>query len=196
MLIFDFVGEMIGEMVGGVFFDGIKGAFSRLFRGKKASKYHSNHPYYSLRKQSIKFITAQKRILLWETNIGHIHEVLKQKAVNNSDRKTFTELKLRSLHDKTIIVPPSHISSETFHQVIQILYRAGINAVGLVETTRAAYTTYGDPNSDCLIGQTNKGDSFFILPSESFFDKQYLRISKHIPAIEGYDVATIKAASH
>jgi hypothetical protein len=98
-----------------------------------------------------------------------------------------------ALGDKTIIQPPTSISFYSFHFLVQSFDEYKIRTIGVVETLRTTYTVYNDPNSENLIGQTDKGKKFFISLMEDYSKRQFLRVSRDIVTSEEFDVSKVKS---
>jgi hypothetical protein len=103
------------------------------------------------------------------------------------------DFQFTALGDKTVIQPPTSVSFYSFHFLVQWFAENKIKTVGVVETVRTIYTTYNDPYSEHLIGQTDKGRKFFISLMEDYAKRQFLRINRDIETSEEFDVARMKS---
>lgn len=55
-----------------------------------------------------------------------------------------------------------------------------------------AYSFYSDPDSENLIGRTDKGAGFYISLLEDYGAKPFLRMSKYIVTSDAFDVESLK----
>ena len=76
----------------------------------------------------------------------------------------------------TITIPPGRISFHDFHKLIQYLTDE-VDTVGLVEGNELVYTGYTDPKTGMVIGQTDRGEKFFISILDDTDKKLFLRIN-------------------
>ena len=144
-------------------------------------------------KKFIRFSGAQKLLLTWETDIEHLKDKLTDGLETINEKLNITDFRFTTFEQKTIVQPPSSISFYSFHFLVQWLTEYKINTVGMVETARTVYTTYNDPNSEHLIGQTDKGKKFFISLTENYSNRQFLRINRDLITIDDYGVLAIKS---
>jgi|GEM_PF-6461373 len=148
--------------------------------------------YRTEQKKFIKFSLAKKFLLTWEMDMTHLRDKLTDGLETMNEELKTNEFQFTTLRDKTIIQPSSSISFYSFHFLVRWLTEHKIKTVGVVERARTIYTTYNDPNSEKLVGQTNKGKKFFISLMEDYSKRQFLRINRDIVTIEEFDVTKIK----
>jgi len=77
--------------------------------------------------------------------------------------------------------------------VIQWLNKENQRTAGLVVAQRMTYSFYSDPDSDQLIGRTDKGVGFFISLLEDYSFGHFLRLNKAIVTSEEFSVESLKA---
>lgn len=187
MLIF----EIIGEIFGHIFLDAIIRIPVKIyewFTGKETGLFSG---YKTEKKKFIKFNTAKKFILAWES----IEQIKSKIAVGLDaidEQFHIVNFEFKIIDQMTIVQPPASISFYSYHFLVQWLAENNGKSIGIVETTRTAYTTYYDPDSENLIGQTDKGEKFFISLTEDYSKAQFLRVNSTIKTNEEYDVARIK----
>lgn len=189
MPIFEALGEFIGQILfEGIFFNGPGRIYEWLTgKGPKINGYKTEY------KKFIRFSSAKKLLLTWENDIDHL-EVMLTVALKTMNEKLKTkDFQIETLGDKTIIQPPASISFYSFHFLVRCLTEQGVKTLGVVETTRTIYTTYNDPNSVNLIGQTDKGKKFFISLMEDYSQRQFLRLNRDIQTINEFEVVRIKS---
>lgn len=188
MAIFDVLEEFVGQIV----FEGIIFKLPREIyewvtkKGPKINGYRTDY------KKFIKFSIARKFLLTWETDLDHLKLKLTDGLELMNEKLKAHDFQFIALGDKTIIQPPASISFYSFHFLVQSLAVDNIRAAGVVETGRTIYTTYNDPNSENLIGQTDKGKKFFITLMEDYSKRQFLRVNQDIATSEDFDVFKIK----
>lgn len=131
--------------------------------------------------------------MTWETEIEHLKYKLLDGLETMNEKLHVTDFEFTTIDNRTVIQPPTSISFYSFHFLVQWLAEHKVKTLGIVETVRTAYTTYNDPYSENLIGQTDKGKKFFISLMEGYSKTQFLRINRDILTNEDYDVVTIKS---
>lgn len=181
---FEFIGEIILEVV----FVRIPVKIYEWITGKETGI----NGYRTEYKKFIKFSVAQKLILTWETDIEHVKHKLIDGMETINEKLDIADFQFTTFEQKTIIQPPSSISFYSFHFLVQWLTEYKIDTVGMVETPRTVYTTYNDPDSENLIGQTDKGEKFFITLMEDYSKRQFLRINRDLKTIDDYGVLAIR----
>jgi hypothetical protein len=144
-------------------------------------------------KKFVNFSVANKLVLTWEKDIEHLKDKLTDGLDTLNEKVKVEEFQFIILEDKTIIQPPKSISFYSFHFLLQWLAQYKINPVGIVETTRTIYSTYNDPNSENLIGETNAGKKFFITLVDDYSKRQFLRINRDIETVQEFNVLKIKS---
>jgi hypothetical protein len=188
MAVFEVIGQIFAEII-------LEGVFVRIpikiyewitGREIKLDGYRTEY------KKFIKFSVARKFLLTWEKDIEHLKDKLTDGLEAMNEKLTINDFTFTILDDKTIIQPPASISFYSFHFLVQFLPEYKITTLGIVETIRTIYTTYNDPNSEHLIGQTATGKKFFISLTDDYSKRQFLRINRNIETIEDFDVAKIK----
>jgi hypothetical protein len=136
---------------------------------------------------------ANKILLTWENDIAHLTDKLEEGLETMNEKLRTIDFQFTALGDKTVIQPPTSVSFYSFHFLVQWFAENKIKTVGVVETVRTIYTTYNDPYSEHLIGQTDKGRKFFISLMEDYAKRQFLRINRDIETSEEFDVARMKS---
>lgn len=188
MPIFETIGEFVGQIfVETVFFRGPVKIYEWL-TGKETGI----DGYRTEQKKFIKFSAAKKCLLTWETDVDHLKYKLTDELELMNEKLKAHDFKFLKLGGKTIIQPPASISFYSFHFLVQSLAEHRIKTLGVVETIQTIYTTYNDPNSENLIGQTDKGQKFFISLMEDYSKRQFLRINRDIVTIDEFDVSKVK----
>jgi hypothetical protein len=189
MVIFEFIAEVVGQIVVEAVFnipvliyEGVTGKKTRLING-----------YRTEQKKFVKFSVAKKFLLTWETDIEHLKSKMTDGLATMNEKLNVTNFQFIAIDQRTIIQPPTSISFYSFHFLVQSLTEEKIQTLGIVETVRTAYTTYNDPDSENLIGQTNRGKKFFISLMEDYSKTQFLRINRNIRTNKDYDILTIKS---
>jgi hypothetical protein len=168
--------EAIGEFFATIIFEGLFYNVPVRIYEWITGKATGMHGYRTEYKKFIKFSAAEKFLLTWETDLDHLkHELTRRLELLKEELKT-QDFKFVTVGHKTIIQPPTSISFYSFHFLVQSLAEHKVKTLGVVETARTIYTTYNDPNSENLIGQTNKGKKFFISLMEDYSKRQFLRV--------------------
>lgn len=189
MAVFEAIGEFFVTTIFEGLFYGIPVRIYEWITGKDTGV----HGYRTEQKKFIKFSAAKKFLLNWEKDLDHLkHELTEGLELMNEKLKA-QDFKFVTLGDKTIIQPPTSISFYSFHFLVQYLAEHKVKTLGVVETARTIYTTYNDPNSENLIGQTDKGKKFFITLMEDYSKRQFLRVNRDIVTSEEFDVSKIKS---
>jgi hypothetical protein len=189
VVIFEFIGEIVGQIFVETIFYSIPVRIYEWITGKDTGL----NGYRAEQKKYIKFSVAKKFLLTWETDIEHLKYKMTDGLETMNEKLKVTDFQFKTLDQKTIIQPPTSISFYSFHFLVQWLTEYKINTVGVVEAVQTVYTTYNDPNSENLIGQTSKGKKFFISLMEDYSKRQFLRINRDIKTIDDYDVLAIKS---
>jgi hypothetical protein len=189
MAAFEFIGEVFGELI-------LEGVFVRIpvriyewITGKETGI----DGYRTEYKKFIKFSVARKFLLTRETDIEHLKSKLTDGLEAINEKLDISDFQFITTDQKTIVQPPTSVSFYSFHFLVQWLTEYKIETVGMVETARTVYTIYNDPDSENLIGQTDKGKKFFISLTEDYSKRQFLRINRDIKTIDDYDVLAIKS---
>lgn len=130
--------------------------------------------------------------MTWETDIEHLKYRIADGLETMNEKITVTDFRFKTTDERTIIQPPMSISFYSFHFLIRWLAEYKVKTVGIVESARTTYVTYNDPDSENLIGQTEKGQKFFISLMEDYSKRQFLRINRNIKTIQEFDILTIK----
>jgi hypothetical protein len=189
MAIFEVIGEVIAQIfIESVFFSGPVKIYERL-----TGKSTRHNGYRTEQKKFIKFSVAKKFLLTWETDIDHLRSKLTEGLELMNEKLKSHNFQFVALGDKIIIQPPTSISFYSFHFLVQSFAEYKIRTIGVVETLRTTYTAYNDPNSENLIGQTDKGKKFFISLMEDYSKRQFLRVSRDIVTSEEFDVSKVKS---
>ena len=181
MAIFDIIGQLLLELISAKIAGGMDGKDTELING-----------YRTERKKLLKFQHASKFLLIWESDV----ELLKSKI--GDGLKTInapldiTVFQFRPIDERTIVQAAASISFYAFHFLIQWLGRNQIKTIGLVESGSTTYTTYNDPDTENLIGETDTERKFFISLKDDFSETQFLRMNEDVKTIEGYDVLSVK----
>jgi len=189
MAIFEFLAEVVGQIVVEAVFN-IPVMIYEWLTGKRTNLING---YRTEQKKFIKFSAAKKFLMTWETDIEHLKYKVTDGLETMNEKLDVTDFQFKTIDQKTIIQPPTSISFYSFHFLVQCLTEDKIKTVGIVETARTAYTTYNDPDSENLIGQTDRGKRFFISLMEDYSKTQFLRMNKDIKTNDDYDVLTIKS---
>ncbi|MEJ7646098.1 MAG: hypothetical protein WKF87_16000 [Chryseolinea sp.] len=189
MPIFEFIAEVVVRIVVDVvlhapfaLYNWVIGKSDKLING-----------YRTERKQYIKFDAAKKFIMTWETDIELLKHKVRDVLELMNKKSDVSDFQFTILGERTVIKPPTSLSFYSFHFLVQSLTEEKIQTIGIVETGRTAYTTYNDPDSENLIGKTDKGKRFFITLMEDYSKTQFLRINRRIRTIKDYDIHTIKS---
>lgn len=189
MTIFDIIGEIAGQIL-------VEAVFNipiRIYKWVSGKQIAPINGYRTERKKFIKFDVARKAFLVWENNIESLKKKVKYGLEAMNENVDVTAFEFLTIGQRTIIKPSASLSFYSFHFLVRWLAKDDTKTIGIVETARTAYTTYNDPNSENLIGQTAKGDKFFISLGDEHSRKQFLRINRDIKTIADYDVTTVKA---
>lgn len=184
--------EAIGEFVVEIFLESIFYSFPIKIYEWITGKNTGILGYRTEAKKFIKFEVAKKFYLSWETDVANLKGKLKEGLEESDAKQGVDEFQFTRVGEKTVIRPPTSISFYSFHFLVQWLTDRKIKTVGIVETSRTAYTTYSDPNSEYLIGQTSKGKSFFITLMEDYSKRQFLRLNRSIETIKEFSVERIR----
>jgi hypothetical protein len=188
MVIVEFLAEVVGQIIVEAVFNIPVLIYERV-TGKKTRLING---YRTERKKFVKFSVAKKFILTWETNIEYLKSKMTDGLETMNEKLDVTDFQFSTMDHRIIIYPPTWISFYAFHFLVQWLTDHNIKTIGVVETARTAYTIYNDPDSENLIGQTNRGQKFFISLIEDYSKTQFLRINRNIKTNEEYNVLTIK----
>ena len=188
MIIFEVIGEIVGQLFVETIFYSIPVRIYEWITGKDTGL----NGYRTEQKKFIMFSLAKKFILTWETDVEHLKYKLTEAFDTLEKKLDVTHFQFTTTGKKTIIHPPPSISFYSFHYLVQWLTEFKINTVGIVETPRTVYTTYNDPDSENLIGETDKGKRFFISLMEDYSRRQFLRMNRDIRTIDAYSVNAIK----
>ena len=186
--------EAIGELVVNVFMETLIFRLPVRIYEWATGKDTGINGYRTEYKKFIKFDTAKKFLLTWEADAEHVKYKLTEGLEALDQKLDVAGFRFVTIDQRTVVYPPTPISFYSFHFLIEWLMEFKVETIGLVETTRSAYTAYNDPGSENLIGQTDKGKRFFISLMEDYSKRQFLRINRDIKIIEDFDVAKIKSA--
>ena len=189
MIVFEAIGEFFGQIFIESVFYSIPVKIYEWVTGKKTKL----NGYRTEQKKFIKFSVAKKFLLTRETDIEHLKYKMSDGLETMNEKIKVTDFQFKIMVQRTIIQPPTSISFYSFHFLVQWLTEEKINTIGIVETRRTAYTTYNDPGSENLIGQTDKGSKFFISLMEDYSTTQFLRVNSDIKTNDDYDVFKIKS---
>ncbi len=185
--------EAIGEFIKEIFFEGIittgPVAIYNAFRGKKTNV----NTYKTEKKKFLDFRSASKVMITWEKDINHLKDKLNSGFDAENVRLSANSFQFKAFGNKTMVQPPVSMSFHMFHFLLQWLSEHKIQSVGIVETKRTSYTAYNDPNSENIIGQTDKGQKFFISLTEDYSKRQFLRINRNIQTSDEFDIAQIRS---
>lgn len=184
--------EVIGELVVQIFFESILYSITVKIYEWVTGKNTGILGYRTEVKKFIKFEVSKKYYLSWETDMANLKDKLKEGLEKSDAKQDVDEFQFTRVGERTVIQPPMSISFYSFHFLVQWLTDRKIKTVGIVETSRTAYTTYSDPNSEYLIGETSKGKRFFITLMEDYSKRQFLRLNKGIETIEEFGVERIR----
>jgi hypothetical protein len=171
-----------------LFFDFFVGIFEILI-GKEGG----DNEYKIQKKIYFDFNSCNKLLLTKETDELKVKSEIKESLSIISEKVNSINFVLTRIGDELIIQPNKDIPFYEFHFLVQSLAEAKIETVGLVESKAMTYSVYNDPNSVNLIGQTDKGDKFFITLLEGYEDKQFILLNRSIETNEEYDVENLKA---
>jgi len=153
-------------------FDGIYGSVV----GKKPLK----HKYRTEYKKYIGFAAARKFYHLQGAGLEYFKHRLACSLEQFSATESEADFQFKVLDDFTIMVPPQTISFELFHFIVKDFEEHNIKTIGVVRTSRTAYTVYQNLYSELLIGQTDKGVPFFIDLSDYYKRRQFLRVNNYM----------------
>ncbi|MBL0740743.1 hypothetical protein [Chryseolinea lacunae] len=185
---FEIIAETAAEVVVEVLFR-IPVILYRWITGKDGERIND---YKTDRKRFIQFEGMKKRILVEERDIALVKSKISETLGELAESLVIDDFQFQTTDQGTIIHAPRSISFFTFHFLIQALGRRDIVAIGLVESTRFAYSAYNDPNSVNVIGQTYMGNRFFISLVEDYSKKQFLRVNNRIKTNPAYKVRALK----
>lgn len=185
--------ESIGEVLGQIFFESVLYSGPVKIYEWLTGKEPKISGYRTEQKKFIKFNVANKLLLTWGQDIDHLEDKLTDALETMNEKLKVNDFHFTPLDDKVIIHPPTSISFYSFHFLVQWLAEYKIKTLGVVETARTVYTVYNDPNSENLIGRTDKGKQFFISLMEDYSKRQFLRINHSIETIDAFDVLRIKS---
>ena len=143
-------------------------------------------------KKFVKFSAAKKYVIVWQTDTEYLRNLLTELPGRSNDKIRVADFHFTGVRHMTIMQPPSSISFYLFHYLIQRLSDHKIKTVGLVETTHTAYTTYSDPDSENLIGETDAGKRFYISLLDDYSKRQFLRVNRDIITNPEFEMLKIK----
>src|SRR5262245_14199893 len=118
MIIFDFLGGVLGEIVAGAFLEGLFKLPVKIYEwitGKKTRRYSYRTEY----KKFIKFSVATKFLLAWETDIENLKEKLVKALDATNENISITDFQFTPLSKKTVVQPPASISFSAFHFLVR-----------------------------------------------------------------------------
>lgn len=190
MILFEIIGEIVGQVFVETIFYSIPVRIYEWITGKDTGL----NGYRTEQKKFIRFSSSKKFILTWETDAEHLKYKLTEAFGTLEEKLDITHFQFTTTAQKIIIHPPPSISFYSFHYLVQWLTEFKINTVGIVETPRTVYTTYNDPDSENLIGETDKEKRFFISLMEDYSRRQFLRMNRDIKTIDAYNVSAIKGS--
>jgi hypothetical protein len=185
--------EAIGEFFATLIFEGVLHSIPVKIYEWITGKDSGVNGYRTEQKKFIKFSVAKKFLLTQDTDIENLKYKIADGLETLNEKLRITDFQFKTLTHRAIVQPPASISFYSFHFLVQWLTEHKINTVGVVETPRTVYTTYNDPNSENLIGQTDKGKKFFISLMEDYSKRQFLRINRDIVTSDEFDVTRIKS---
>lgn len=151
-----------------------------------------NNVYRTKGKRFLTFARCKKFLLTTGTDEGMVKIKVVEFIEATNEKLRIDEFQFASKSEQTITIPPNNISFLEFNYLIQWLTDRKVKSVGLVESTRMAYAVYDDPETENLIGQTDRGEKFFISLVDNFDKRQFLRINNEIELLEEYDISRIK----
>ena len=187
MALFDVIGEVVGriflEAIPAKIAQGVGGNYSR-----RVADYRTDEKKY------IQFDLAHKLLLTWGNDTGLLKSKLADGLKALNEDLDITAFQFTIMDEKTVVQPPKSVTFFTFHFLVRWLARRNIKTIGFVEAELTTYTTYSDPKSDALIGETDKPEKFFISLREDYSKTQFLRINSSIKTVEEYNVAAIERA--
>lgn len=189
MPIFDFLGEVAGQFI----IEVVVSAPVKIYEWVTGKQIETGDSYRTEHKKFIKFSSAEKMLVIWETDVDDLKSKMTDGLRTINENSDVTAFLCRTIGERTIIQAPASLSFYSFHFLVQWLNEHKTKTIGLVETARTAYTTYNEPDSENLIGQTDKGKKFFISLMEDYSKRQFLRINRNVRTIADYDVANIKS---
>jgi hypothetical protein len=189
MMIFEAIGEVLGRLFIESIFYSIPVTIYEWITGKDKTR----TGYRTEQKKFIKFSMASKFLITWESDVERLKYKLTEGLESMNERTTVSNFKFKAIDQRTIIQPPLSISFYSFHFLVQWLTEAKIKTIGIVETNRTAYSAYNDPDSENLIGKTDKGRKFFISLMEDYSKTQFLRVNRDIKTNDDYDVLKLKS---
>ena len=181
--------EAIGEVTIRILIEVIPAKIVRWVTGKDTGFISG---YRTEQKKPINFTLAKKFLLTWEDDIAHLKSNIAEGLETMNEQLDVDTFQFKPIDKRIVVEPPTLISFYAFHFLLQWLAGNKIKTIGVVESAGTTYTTYDDPDSENVIGETDRGDKFFITLMEDYSDIQFLRINRDIETIKGYDVLSIK----
>ncbi|WP_143165137.1 hypothetical protein [Chryseolinea serpens] len=154
---------------------------------------NADSPYGLGRKRYVNFGKSKKIGLIWETDGDKIKESIVEALASIHEKPDACDFQITTGPTLSVIKPPDSISFYTFHYVIQWLSEANLKSAGLVVSPRMAYSFYNDPDSENLIGRTDRGAGFYISLLEDYGARPFLRMSKYIVTPDVFNVESLKA---
>jgi hypothetical protein len=167
------------------FFIGIFEIFGR--RGKGDNEYEIQKKLY------FDFSSCNKLLLTKETDELKVKNEINEALSTINEKISSINFVFTKIGNELIIQPNKDIPFYEFHFLVQSLAGVKIETVGLVESKNITYSVYEDTNSINLIGQTDKGDKFFITLLEGYENKQFILLNRSIDINDEYDVEKLKA---
>jgi hypothetical protein len=161
--------------------------FLLIFGGNADSRYGLG------RKRYVNFGKSKKVGIIWETDGDKIKERIVEGLNAIHEKHDACDFQITSGTTLSVIKPPDSISFYAFHYMIQWLSEANLKSAGLVVSPRMAYSFYNDPDSENLIGRTDKGAGFYISLMEDYGARPFLRMSKYIVTSDAFAVESLKA---
>jgi hypothetical protein len=159
-----------------------------VFRGKNL-----RHEIKTIRKRFLTFAKASKFLLINDTDEPFLRKKITEGLETTDEQITADAFRFIIVEQKTIVIPPSGISFNGFNYLVQWMSEFKLHVVGIVETKRIAYTVYKSNDEEMdLIGETDKGEKFFISLEEDFTKRQFLRVSKNIETVEENYISKIR----
>ncbi len=148
--------------------------------GSVVDKKPLKHKYRTEYKKYIGFAAARKFYHLQGAGLEYFQHRLARSLEQFSAGEVEADFQFNVLDDFTVMLPPQTISFELFHFIVKDFEEHNIKTIGVVETSRTAYTVYQNLYSELLIGQTNKGVPFFIDLSDYHKRRQFLRVNNNM----------------
>jgi hypothetical protein len=152
----------------------------------------SDPDYKTRKKRYLTFSRCKKLMITTGTDEGMVKIKIAHALESTNQKLTTAEFKFHSNEERTVTIPPEKITFHDFNYLIQYLTDGRVRTIGVVESKRIVFTVHQDPDTTNLIGETDKGEKFYISLEDNFDHKQFLRINNEIEVPEEYRVSAVR----